>query len=171
MDAVVLLHLTCLTVWPTLLESEKHSWGWRLCQERQVWWKVFQNHTHVSPHSSSSIHNHRRTENKYLQWAVTHCWDICRIVWYENIFFAGNFKMKGRKRREHFTRVHHCCSLSHNVVKALDCCCTVETLRWGLVSGQHTHTHTGYNVVNLAHHISLQGDCNGWLSKIPELWK
>lgn len=138
MDAVVLLHLTCLTVWPTLLDREKHSW---LCKDRQVWWNVLQNHTHVSPHSSSSIHNHKEGGkiNIYNE--------LLRIVETFAEIPEGNFKMKGRKRREHFTRVHHFCSLSHDVVKALDSRCTVETLRWGLVNA---HTHTEHNGVNLA---------------------
>lgn len=97
-----------------------------------------QNHTHISPLGSLLLFMITRGwKNKYLQWAVRHCWNFCRDVWYVNIYFYRNFNMKARTWREHLTWVHHYCSLSHNVGKARDSSCTDETLRWGLVS-DHT---------------------------------
>lgn len=79
----VLLHLTCLTVWPALLGREKHSWGWRLLGQRKHFYKT----THTSSFSSLLLFVIARGwKNKYLQWAVRHCWNFCRDVWYVNIF-------------------------------------------------------------------------------------
>lgn len=79
--------------------------------------------------------------------------------------------MEGRKWHKHFTRLHHCCSLSQRVVKALDSRCTVETLRWGLALWTHMPTQTlGYTVVNLAQLILLQEESlYGRFREMPEL--
>lgn len=42
---------------------------------------------------------------------------------------TGNYSTRARISREHFTLVHHCCSLSHSIVKAQRC--SLETPRGG----------------------------------------
>ena len=175
MDAVVLLHLTCLTVWPTLLERDEHSWGWRLCQDRQVWWKAF-----TKPHgcfpSFLLVHSKSQEVGKINIYSelLGIVENVCRDVWYENIFYRGNFKMKGRKRREHFTRVHHCCCLSHKVVKALYPALPLRQWggAWSVVKNTHTHTHTHTNThtqYNVVHFREIEmadlENCQNWKKK------
>lgn len=98
----------------------------------------FQTHTHVSLHTSS-IHSHKWGGKiniyKELLGIVETFAGMFDMRMF--LFFYRGFKNE-RKRQKHFTQVHHCCSLSHNIVKDLYSHRAVETRRWGLFSGTHT---------------------------------
>lgn len=132
MDAVVLLHLTCLTVWPRLLEKERHSWGESrsgghtdLMGSRYETTRMF---PHISPPPFIIT---RGWEDKYLQGAMRNCWRIGSNVWYDNFL---SFSQGISKRRA-----------GNGGSISLKC---IIAVLWVILLWKHTHTVVKCNLVH-----------------------
>lgn len=142
MDAVVLLHLTCLAVWPWALDREVHSWGWTQCQDRQMWWKAW-----TQPHACSLsflFHSQSQEGGKINIYNEMLCIaETFAALFDMRTLFYREFQTNGRNWREHFTEVHHCCCISHRLLK------------------EH-ESHKQRHRAELGHKVSPQSNCSKW---------